>query len=251
MDKIFERLLIEFLIPALLMFLCILLVIDVVTGSSFDLIKEFNQKRLMNSSIFLIGGILLSYIINTSISSLFNLVSRILVWGKIREYLMYRKLDIFKMKSLKDKKIWWLSYLCHRKEILIEIEKIKAKRKISLYHILISKLNEKKIPAQSQKSILDIYDVVRTIVMASCDSAIIGWIQYHWAHLRLARSTLVPAFLLIIFLPLAIIDWNVNSTSIEIMTLILCLSFFLIQVCHYYYRERFMIYAMLGYFLIC
>ncbi len=227
-----------------------LLLIDVVMGSSFDLIQESNREGLMKSSTFLIGGILLAYIINTSLSSLFNLVSRILLWGKIREYLMYRKLDIFKVPSLRDKKIWWLTYLLQRKAILLEIEKVKSERAVNLYPELIKKLNENNVPKQSQKSILDIYDVVRTIVMASRDSAIIGWIQYHWAHLRLARSTLVPAFLLITFLPLAVSDWGLYPMYIIVLAVITSLSFFLLQLSHYYYRERFMIYAMLGYFLI-
>jgi hypothetical protein len=86
--------------------------------------------------------------------------------------------------------------------------------------------------------------------MASQDSAIIGWIQYHWGQLRLARSTLVPSFLLVLFLPWAATDWPGCSVTTILGLALLAFLFFLIQLGHYYYRERFMIYAMLGYFLV-
>ena len=101
---------------------------------------------------------------------------------------------------------------------------------------------------QAIPSILDIYEVVRTLVMASHDSMIIGWIQYHWSQLRLARSTLFPSVLLAILLPACMLQWQVHIWRVAVVLLFLAFLVVL-QVAHYYYRERFMIYAMVGYFL--
>ena len=252
MGKVFEKLFIEFLIPALLMFFCMVLMYDTLMGNSFDLIKQESLDDLFSeNSLLTIAGVLLAYIINTSLSSMLNLFLRILAWGKVREYLLYRKLDVFKTGILKEKNVWCLRYLFHRKEIMEDVYTVIEQKKESLYPVLINKLSKEKVPEQSCKSILDIYDVVRTIVMSSQDSAVIGWIQYHWSQLRLTRSTLVPTFLLIIFVPLTLNDWGIYNSFTVLSGLIICLFIFLLQLGHYYYRERFMIYSMLGYFLTC
>ena len=248
MEKIFDRLLIEFLIPAFLMLVCMIFIADVVMGDSFDSKSLFKYEH---RDFILIIGSIFAYVINTSISSLFNLISRILLWGKVREYLMYRKLNIFKEAEFEKRKIWLFYYLRKRNELKKTIDKVKEKEAKNLFPELKEKLKEWNVPEHCSDSILDIYDFIRTIVMASKDSAIISWIQYHWAQLRLARNTLVPTFLLIFFLPAAIHSWHIYTWPTTLLAAILSFCFFILQLCHYYYRERFMIYAMLGYFLIC
>jgi len=257
MGKIFDRLLIEFLIPAVLMLDCLILAVDLLRGSSFNLTCEESRKDLLDNHGLLAAGILLAYIINTSLSSLFNLWWRIVGGGKIREYLMYRKLDLFKDQAIKDlakrwgiKRFWLWSYFRHRADLVCIIEKeIKNRGTSNLYGHLLLRLREEGVPEASCNSILDIYDVVRTKVMSSQDSAIIGWIQYHWSQLRLARSTIIPSLIMVVLLiVLAFRDWNLSQRYVVVLTAF-GTGFFTLQLYHYYYRERFMIYAMLGYFL--
>ena len=126
---------------------------------------------------------------------------------------------------------------------------IKDDKRHNLYSDLITVLKAKGVPSHAIKTPLDIYDAVRTLVMASQDNAIISWIGYHWSHLRLARSTLVPALIFIVLMPSAVIHWQFGWNS-AIWASMICFIFFITQLVHYYYRERFMIYAMVSYFLL-
>src|SRR5262245_42728326 len=109
MEKIFERLLIEFLIPAFLMFFSILLAFDVLLEDSFDLSNRAARMALSGEPYWPILGDFVSYLLNTSLSSVLNLRLRRLGWGKIREYLLLRKLNVFKSGPFKD--INWIGYL--------------------------------------------------------------------------------------------------------------------------------------------
>lgn len=246
MGKIFDRLFVEFLIPALLMFLCILLVFDIAMGNSFDLINASSRKVLADEPYLLAAGILFAYLLNTSLSAVLNLTMRAICWGKIREYLMLRKLNAFKTGPLKGLRWWnYLRLTPVQRESLESVLKPGAE---NFYSEFMQRMEAESISAKSVKDLVDAYDTLRATVMDSGDSAIIEWIQYHWSQLRLARSCIVPAFLLIILMPMAIHQWG--GTPLCVLGGGIGASlFFILQWMHYYYRERFMIYAMISFFL--
>lgn len=259
MEKIFDKLLVEFLIPAVLMMISIFLIIDIIMGNTFNL----NEKLFaVNSkdSIVLVIVILFSYIVNISLSSLLHALLRIWVWGKTREYLMYRKLNLFKeenvIKAMGTVNIFFYLYLSYRKpkELELAINAAIKNGSINLYQCLIHKLKKCNISERCYSSNYDIYDTVRTLALGSQDNAIIGWIQYHWSQLRLVRGTLIPLILIFITLPFAMFQWQIVGLEIDkclLIFLVECCLFLviLIQAFHYYYREKYMIYAMLGYFI--
>ena len=250
MDKVLERVLVEFLIPAFLMFLCMLVAVDVLSGTSFDLRDAGHRNATFGNPWLVTGVVLVAYVVNTSLSSMLNLLSRKLFWGRVREYLIYRKLNVFKQEEFEKERPWCLRYIRGRKQIQNQIDLVKKDKK-SLLPVLLDKIKRDHPEEELWRSILDVYDLVRTEVMASGDSAIIGWIQYHWGQLRLARSTLVPAILLILVLPFAGYGWFSPHWLAAIGGLLLSLAFFSVQLIHYYYRERFMIYSMFSYYLLC
>lgn len=248
MEKVLDKIFVEFLIPSVLMFLCILLVLDLlIPGIDFNTLEAW--RKVFEYPALVALGLIVSYIVTTSLSACFNLVSRRLVWGRVRAYIIYRKLDVFKNRRFDTRmnviRFLWTYELTTRK-----VKKVLRKGKCSLHGILTTALNEAGVPAQMTKDPLDIYDSVRTLVMASRDNAVISWISYHWSHLRLARSTLVPIILFAFLIPAVTDHWG-YSCSVFFGSLSACLLFFVIQLVHYYYRERFMIYSMLGYFLVC
>ena len=99
MDKVLERVLVEFLIPAFLMFLCMLVAVDVLSGTSFDLRDAGHRNATFGNPWLVTGVVLVAYVVNTSLSSMLNLLSRKLFWGRVREYLIYRKLNVFKQEE--------------------------------------------------------------------------------------------------------------------------------------------------------
>lgn len=246
MDKIIERLLIEFLVPALLMLLCFVLIGDLWAGSSFDLPRALTSGIDLNISLFFVG-LLAAYLVNTSASSFLNLLMRGVVWGRVREYLMYRKLDVFKAAPFKG--ITCAGYLIRYRDKSDEAKNAVKADPESLVSVLETRLLERRVPARWTRLMVDVYDVVRTAVMSSQDSAVISWIDYHWSQLRLARSTLLPAAMLMVLLPVSAITWGWRTRDV-LAAAVVGVTFCLLQLCHYYYRERFMIYAMLSYFLV-
>jgi hypothetical protein len=58
MEKIFDRLLIEFLIPAFLMFISLVLAADAILGKRFDLSNPQHRSALLGNGVLLVGGIL-------------------------------------------------------------------------------------------------------------------------------------------------------------------------------------------------
>jgi hypothetical protein len=183
-----------------------------------------------------------------------NLIFRRALWGETRVYLIYRRLHIFREDELRH--VNWGKYLYWRflrkekyRDLQEKIKTAKKKGAVNLYQVFVAKLIAVGVPDRLTKDTLYLYETLRTIVLASGDNAIISWIQYHWSHLRLARSTLFPAFLLIILFPLVMhYEWS-QPILHAIIAAIFCLAFFLIEFVHYYYREKFMIYAMISYFL--
>ena len=250
MDKILERVLAEFLIPAFLMFLCMLVAADVLSGTYFDLENPTHRRHVFGNPSLVAAAVLGAYVVNTSLSSILNLLSRKLFWGRVREYLIYRKLNVFKQKRFEEERPSCLWYIRERTRIGEDIKRVKDEKQ-SLRPFLLEKIKRQHPEEELSNSILDVYDLVRTEVMASGDSAIIGWIQYHWGQLRLARSTLVPALVLLIFLPFAAASWFSPGLLWGIAAFFLSLAFLAIQFMHYYYRERFMIYSMFSYYLVC
>ena len=249
MEKVFDKILIEFLIPSLLMFACILLVLDIVIPE-VNLTSIETQKYLFEHPSLISFGVIFSYILTTSSSAIYNFISRIILWGKIREFILYKKLDIFKENEFEMCRINLISFLIRYKSIRSKIDQmIKSNNNCILYHFLIKKIKSQNVPDKAIQNPLDIYEALRTLVMASQDNAIISWINYHWSHLRLARSTLVPAIGFMVFTPWAILHWG-YGTIWFIASLIVSMGFFIIQFIHYYYRERFMMYSMVEYYLI-
>lgn len=251
MEKIIDRLLVEFLVPAFLLLLCILIVVDLAFGSSFNLCDETARQTLLKNSYLLIPGLLFAYLLNTSCTAFFNLISRLVLWGRIREYLMLRKLEVFRAKpfSGEPRRMWWLRYILKRRKLRAKVEEAKQAGNGSLYPVLVRRMEEEEVPAECRKNMLDAYEVVRTIVLASKDNAVIEWIQYHWSQLRLPRSTIIPSLLLTYLVPAVLRDWGCSRLQATTGAII-AISFLLLQWVHYYYRERFMIYAMVGYFVI-
>lgn len=223
-----------------------LLLIDIVLGDSFNLYQIDSEFQVNAFGVFIL--MIFSYVLNNSLSALFNYISRFFLWGKIREYFIYRKLDVFKEKEFSDKKYSCITFIINYEDIKVTIDKNIVEKTDSLYFILLSKLRIKNVPDASIKTVIDIYDVVRTLVMASKDNSIIDWIKYHWDQLRLARSTIMPSFILIVLTPFLLVDWNCDIQTIIIGEVIIFL-FFILQYFHYFYRERFMIYTLFGYFI--
>jgi hypothetical protein len=245
MDKIIEKLLVEYLIPSILMCLCLLLLADILLGDFFNLYQLDAGLPISVFGLFIL--LIFSYVLNNSLSALFNYLSRFMLWGRIREYFIYRKMDVFKDKSF-TKKVTCISYIIRKDSIEKIINREIAPKNDNLFNVFKTKLKCCNIPEASVSKIIDTYEVIRTLVMASNDNSIIDWIHYHWDQLRLARGTIVPAFFLLFIIPLLLIDWNMSTTEV-IIGGICGFLFFMLQYFHYYYRERFMIYTMFGYFI--
>ena len=95
MEKVFDRLFVEFLIPAFLMLACGLLFLQLLSGGNFDLGRADSRNVFFGNNAFVFGGIVFAYVVNTSLSALLNLISRILLWGKTREYLIVSEALMF------------------------------------------------------------------------------------------------------------------------------------------------------------
>ncbi|HUJ11511.1 MAG TPA: hypothetical protein VL171_15970 [Verrucomicrobiae bacterium] len=246
MDKIFDRLLVEFLIPAFLMLLCLVLFVDVVMGNSFNLINPGDRGRLISEGYLLVPGLLFAYLLNTSVTAAAYLWLRKKLWGRVREYCLLRKLNVF--QSGRFTGINCLGYIrlseSDRESLKADLESGAE----SLYTDFKRRMEEEAISARSVKELVDAYDTLRTIVMDSGESAITEWIQYHWAQLRLARGSIIPAFLLMFLVPIAVCQWGCSGFCFAAAGIVFPV-FFLLQCVHYYYRERFMTYTMVGYFL--
>jgi hypothetical protein len=245
MDKLLDKLLIEFLVPAVLMLLCLVLAVDIFSCSKFNLPDHY---RNLDATIW-IFGLVIAYILNTSISASLNIMLRPLLWGKTREYLIYRKLNLFKEPTLEAHDVSWWKYVLKSRQLKKAIENAKKKDDINLYKAMTARMQDKGIPECAYTTPYDLYDVVRTVVMTSQDNGMIAWIQHHWAQLRLTRSTLVPTFILVTLAPLALHTWGASTVQVVSLGVFVFL-FFVFQLVHYYYREKFMIYAMLGYLFV-
>jgi hypothetical protein len=231
-----------------------MLAADLLLGTEYDLRSSIQELKL-NDSAHIFGLILFSYLINTSSSSILNLIFRRFLWRETRVYLIYRKLHIFEEKRINH--INWIRYMYYLlyskkkyEETIRIIDNVKKEGEVNLYKVFIDKLSAKGVEERLTKNTLYLYETIRTIVLDSGESEIISWIQYHWSHLRLARSTLFPIFLMMILIPLVLYyEWS-QSVYNSLVAGITVLVFFIIQFLHYYYREKFMIYAMISYLFV-
>ena len=151
MEKIFDKLLVEFLIPACLMLLCLLLLADVLFGDSFDLANPDHRKRLTDEGYLLIPALLFAYLLNTSATAVFYLWLRKTKWGSVREYLLLRKLNVFKTGPLKGINCW--NYLRLTDAQREELKTVLRPGADNLYSDFMERMEAEAISAKSVKEL--------------------------------------------------------------------------------------------------